>query len=240
MKVPNISPSRLSTRAQCKRRETYSRCRPRGPQHPAAALGEAVHNVLEGWLEHGKIDTTTKQGQIAAPGLVHLPMPGVAQVETKFREQWADGVWYSGRIDFQYGDPVGTVLIGDHKTTGNWSRVKTAAELLDDPQRIIYSYWAVQKFPAVENVAAQWIYYHTKNPPKSESVIVIEPAALVRERFLQMHHAQALPLLADVHTPPEAMPRSIGPLCKWCDFRLECLENVSTTDLAIHSLLSKG
>ncbi len=237
MNIPNISPSRLATRDQCKRKETYSRCRERGPQHPAAAFGDEVHKVLETWLTAGAPpDPNTKAGKVATPGLALLPMPGTATVETKFKEQW-NGVTYSGRIDFAYPTaPTSTVLVGDHKTTGNWAYIKTENDLLDDPQRIVYSAWAAFRFPDVEHIAAQWVYYHTKKPPKATSVLVVESRAHVLERFDHLHQTKALTLLADVHIPPEDMPRTISTLCNYCNHKPECWEGLAPAQIAAMQL----
>lgn len=206
--TPRVSPSQISNWQGCQRRWAYSyqAGRPRTPSSKAAEFGERTHLVLESWLLDGTPpNPKTPEGRVALPGLKHLPMPGTARVEGSFAFEY-DNVLYNGRLDFAY--QAGAVaVVGDHKTTGRPDAIKTADQLLDDPQRIIYSRWALDEFRS-EYVIAQWIYYMTRGTPRAEPVVVLGTRAEVDERFERQHRDVVVPLVAAKGRPPEELPQN--------------------------------
>ncbi len=125
-----ISASQIDTYRTCARKWAWKYIgRVDGPQHPSAALGERVHGVLEGWLRDGKaIDTSTREGKIAAAGVSKLPMPGRGLVERKFDWRSPAGILYTGRLDLEH-ERDDVLVVHDHKTTSSFGWAKTEEDL---------------------------------------------------------------------------------------------------------------
>src|SRR5690606_23779988 len=114
------------------------------PPNKWADFGTRVHELLESWLQHGTApDPATAEGRCAIPALSILPPPrSDLAVETEC-DFYHEGVHYTGRIDLIYGlRSREIVVVHDHKTTGDFKWSKSPAQLVDDPQRVIYSHWA--------------------------------------------------------------------------------------------------
>lgn len=233
-----VSPSQVGTKRGCWRKWWYSRNRPR-VQKPSAAAGELVHKVLEHWMRDAvPPDPNTPEGRCALPGLPYLPLPGVAAVELRL-DMPHEGVHYNGRIDYLYGyEPARVVIVGDHKTTGDFKWVKTSAQLLVDPQRIIYSRWAAITF-GVPYVLANWTYYRRGSKPAARSVTLCESAAAIELRFRDLHRRDGLPILAAKSlTHPDSFPRNLSHCSAFggCEHRGECLANVNPVDIAVGAM----
>lgn len=242
-----VSPSQIGEwRDGCQRRWWYDRNR-KCAQNTYAEFGDRTHLHLEGWLEHGApppIELPPEHpdhapAHCAVAGLEHLPPPGTALVEQRFRMEHG-GVVYSGRIDFLYGyDPGRVIVVGDHKTCGNLRYAKTPEQLLDDPQRIVYTRWACVTF-GVETGVAQWVYYRRKRP-KAKPVIFAEHRDAVERRFEHLHRTAGLPIIAAKHLPtPDRLPRNLS-RCKLyppegCPHQRECLADVPPAEIAIAAL----
>lgn len=231
-KRPHVSPSQIATWRKCNRKWAYSRIRPRS-ENRYAAFGERAHAQAEQWLLEGTPPTSnTAEGRCILAGLEHLPLPKTAQVEVPFRFTASpdDAFDFLGRIDFLYGyDPGKSIVVGDHKTTGDLGYAMNEAELLADPQRVIYSYWAATEFN-VEFVAAQWVYYR-RQPPASHPVVVIEHRDQIADRFVEIH-AEATAIVASIGREPRELPRNLEHCSAYggCPYRAECLVDVSPTD----------
>ncbi len=239
-----ISPSQINAWHDpafgCPSRWWYDRNRPR-VQHPAAQYGTDVHQVLEDYQAIGKApDLTTREGLTAVAGLGLLSPPRTAQVEISMSFAH-DRVLYNGRIDFCEGYvPRKHVIVGDHKTIGTLSRHKTEAELLDDPQRILYSYWAMHTY-RVDAVTARWIYYQrvtqSKKAGEAKAVQFTESAGDIAERFHDLHQKRGLPILdAKLRelTPPD-LEKNLGACHMFpphgCPHKTECHKTVSPLDI---------
>lgn len=138
------------------------------------AFGSAVHAELEKWLKLGRMPSDTPAGKVAAQGLHFLPTPRSGlKIEYGFDMAWIGDVTLTGFIDCLCLDGVepsdknnwkgsGRPLVIDHKTTSALRYTKTEAELLEDPQAILYAVYTMIAFeaPAVD---ARWVYYAASN-----------------------------------------------------------------------------
>lgn len=231
-----VTPSRINNRRRCKRRAWYDAHRPRGEPNIYAAFGDATHLHLEAYLEHGTPPPLTEpEGECAFSGLANLPLPGEALVEQKFSFDY-DGLMYRGRIDFLTGHVPGLmIVVGDHKTIGDLKRRKTPEQLVDDPQRIVYSYWAAKMF-GVSHVTTHWIYYRRKRP-KAESVSFTSDVSEINERFARLHIEEGKPSADEIDLPtPDSLPRDLTACFLFppegCPYRGECQEGLTPLDLA--------
>ena len=166
-----LSASQIGTWNQCKRKWGYSYLdRIKTPSHPSAELGQRVHAILEAWLRDGTaFDLSTQEGQIAAAGLQHLPLPGTAEVEQGFVVQ-TEAAKYRGFIDARFRDELPVIL--DHKTTSDLRWAKTEEDLRKDVQATLYAAEAMLRTGS-DAVELRWIYYTTRKPYKSRKVSLI-------------------------------------------------------------------
>lgn len=158
----------------------------------SAELGSRVHKILEEYLEHGTLpDQTTREGEIATSGIHLLPEPGLAIVEDTIGFIAPSGVRFTGRSDFTYlspniytweGGAFNPLVIGDHKTTGDFRWMKTADILRNDPQALIYAADSLLKTgdPAVE---LHWVYYRTRGAPQARETRVTLTVGDIQEKF---------------------------------------------------------
>jgi hypothetical protein len=200
-----VSPSQIATWRGCCRKWAYSRCRSR-TENTYAIFGQAVHKVLEAWLQWGVIpNLLDPHGACAMAGLHFLPMPPQPGVEHGF-EFLFDGVLYNGRIDLLSGFVARRhIVVTDHKSTGDLKWAKEPDELQDDPQWITYGYYAAHALD-VDLVIGQWVYYR-RGKPKAIDTTIAETRAILTQRFLRQHHLHVLPLAAS----RRCMPANDGP-----------------------------
>lgn len=204
----HVSPSQINTFARCPRKWAYSRTAER-TETAATKFGTKVHTILEDWLLARKLPSpNTPEGRCALAGLEHLPMPKTdgLTIEAELLLHY-DNVKYVGRIDFALVTPTG-ITIGDHKTTKDLSYAKTEDDLLEDSQRIIYSYWAAQTYGAQE-VNAKWVYYQ-RHPPVSHTVEFSESSSRIAERFEDLHKRFSLPIIQADPERPTSVERNLG------------------------------
>lgn len=179
--------------------------------HYSAALGKRVHSILEGWLRHGTppdpMETLTLEtrrgpkdyypGQIAEAGLHYLPPPGIPAVERHITLV-SEASYWRGFKDFEHIEgpdgrphqphplaaqlPGHVVVTGDHKTTSDYKWAKTEADLLEDPQAMIYAAEAMAGY-GVDTVLLRWVYYRTKGRPDAMPVEVRVDRAHVSAQF---------------------------------------------------------
>jgi RecB family exonuclease len=201
---PHVSPSQINTFARCPRKWAFSRVAERN-ETPATKFGTKVHEILESWLLERKLPSAnTQEGRCALEGLKHLPMPQSEGLHIEHPlEMEYDDVRYVGRIDFIHVAEAG-ITVGDHKTTKDLSYAKTEEDLLDDPQRIIYSHFIAQTF-GVEDVEAKWVYYQ-RFPPASAVVSFSESSAAIEERFQELHNKYSLPIVQAHGVDPMELP----------------------------------
>ena len=182
-----ISPTQVSTLEMCERKWGWGYIKKiKAPPNKFAQLGLDVHDVLEAFLRHGTApDRETQVGAIAIPGLKYLPQPGAAVVEGKFLwELPTEDFDITGRIDWRDRASVvqdgverrarivelalagEVVQIGDHKTTGDFKWAKTADDLREDVQAVVYAAYYMHLMQ-VQAVLGRWVYYRTRRTPKA-------------------------------------------------------------------------
>ena len=147
-----------------------------------AELGDRVHTVLEKYLKYGKtIDTSTREGKIAFPGLKHLPLPRSKgmRVEEWFVLKFGVAV-YRGLKDVEIilKDKIPKVM--DHKSTRNFKWKKSQQELKTNLQAGIYAADCMVK-TGIDLVEEEWIYYKTEGKPKAEPVKIQMTQELVED-----------------------------------------------------------
>lgn len=229
----HVSPSQLETRRTCPRKWWYSRNRPR-TRNKWAEYGERCHLMLERWLEHGvQPDASTPEGRTVLAGLHLVPMPftpGMA-VEHKLDDVLLFGVPWRMRLDVLYGYVRDvSVIVSDHKTTGDLAWAKLAEILADDPQWIAYSYWAAEAFN-VPWVIGQWTYFRRK-PPKAEPQHIMQSREVITARMWRLHTEEVAPLVAAANDPMEAHERRYSGCDAFggCPYRDECYSGLSALD----------
>lgn len=220
--IPHVSSSQHSTWEGCPRKWGYSRRRER-TDTPETLFGTRAHEVAENYGKFGiPPDPTTREGACILAGLHLIPLPGQALHEVDF-EFLAGGVPYRGRIDMIYGyDPGVVVVIDDHKTTGWLGNAKDERRLEDDPQRVIYSFWALHAY-SVEYVAFKLTYYQRKKPA-AKPVIYLGHRDEITRAFWARHNRVSLPIVQAHNLPLEALPRNFDHCSAFrgCEFRKEC------------------
>lgn len=182
MSRPRLSASQIATFRDCARKWAWGKIE-KVPQAPNryAELGSRVHEVLENWLRDGTPFPDTKEGRIAASGIAHLPMPGVAEVEGDFQLSLASAD-FTGRIDAQFLEN-GVPVILDHKTTSGLQWAKTAEDLRVDVQAMIYAAHALEKYDTTA-VQLRWVYYLTdETKAKSKRVHLLVHAPEIAEQL---------------------------------------------------------
>lgn len=223
--MPHVSPSQIHTWRKCRRKWAYSRVRPRS-SNKYAAFGSKVHEYREHWLRDCvPPDANTPEGRCAIAGLELLPMPGTVGVEVGIRFTFEDVV-YVGYADVLQWAPV---HVHDHKSCGSFDYALTEQDLLTDPQRIIYSFWAAWVLAAPQ-VGATWHYLQRK-PPRAKPVSIVEDSTTIAARFVDLHRRDGLPIIQSQADgiDPENYPRSLDHCSAYggCPFAEECLRGVS-------------
>lgn len=141
--MKHVSPSQIKTWRICKRKWWYEKVAGIRQETTAAQqLGTDVHELLEHYVEYGKVLPDTFAGQIAKAA---LPMVNTdSKCEHGFNVPLIEGVSALGRIDFTHFG-----VIEDLKTTSSMRYAKTPEELKTDPQAVMYL-WAAQRDPGLE------------------------------------------------------------------------------------------
>lgn len=181
---PRLSASQIDTYRLCPRKWGWGYLdKIRTPPNKYAALGTAVHKVLERWLQEGvppRRDSET--GQIALPGLKYLPPPGQAVVEGRFYWDLPDEPFdLVGVMDWR--DTIdGRPRVGDHKTTGDFKWVKAPGDLIEDVQATIYAKRTLVQTGAPV-IKGRWVYYRTVRPYTARCVDYSATVEQVDQRF---------------------------------------------------------
>lgn len=134
-------------------------------QKGAASKGDAVHKVLEDWLEGRPVDWTTDAAKIAMTGLHLIPRPQTngVEVERRFSIRLG-GHWIRGRSDWRKLGEIPEV--GDHKTSGDIEKhAKTEEELATNIQAAIYAADVMGR-SGTNAADLVWVYYPTKKGAK--------------------------------------------------------------------------
>jgi len=240
----SVSPSQFNTFADCKRQWWFQSVLGLStPQRPSAALGEAVHAQLETYLDTGKQPDDTEAGRIARAGLSLLPAPGVVWTEVSMSshkredrqkaalsgvpEMTLAGVRVNGFIDVL--DLSGErPLVLDHKTTSNLQYAKTADQLRDDPQMVLYGSFALSVADhmslEVDRVDTGHVVYLTKGAPLArKTVVTLDRDHLSKERARLAGTVEEMKGYATVRDP-DSVPGEPTSCNKYggCHFRDKC------------------
>lgn len=240
-RTPNASPSQLEAWGReprttgCRRKWAYRRRRPRTSESKYQAFGTKTHKHLENRVRHGTWTpeiAASPEGKTLAAALHHFPAPGEGVGEHEVHVDML-GIRWIMKIDAlsQYV-PGYSVRVQDLKTTGDLRNAKSEADLLEDPQRLAYAYWAATTLE-VDYVETQWVYAKRFPKPACTTVTVVEHRDLIIPRFERMHHADVVPMIRANATPLDAFPRdglSNGE-CNRCDHRKECHAPLNPLDL---------
>ena len=138
--VKHVSPSQITTFRRCPRRWFLEKVEGRvSPPSEAQKLGTEVHDIVEHYIEHGRLIPDNLAGQIAKAALpmVHRE----SKCEHQFKLDLVDGISVTGRIDYTRKG-----VIEDLKTTSDMRYAKTPQELETDAQALIYL-WAARRDP---------------------------------------------------------------------------------------------
>lgn len=175
------SASQIDTFRDCKRKWALDKIDkvPRG-QNKYAALGSAIHDVLENYLKTGEwpmpgevlaeIEGREYFGDelaaIALPGVPYLPEPGVADVEGQFLMDLPGLGVMIGYIDAEFVEDGVPVNI-DHKTTSDLRWAMTEEQLKENTQSVIYAVHTLEKH-GVDVIKNRWVYYQ-RNPKRTRA-----------------------------------------------------------------------
>lgn len=240
----SVSPSQFNTFSDCKRQWWFQSVFGLStPQRPSAALGEAVHNQLEAYIDTGKLPDDTEAGRIAKAGLSLLPEPGTAWTEVSMSDRkkgdrdketltgvpqmYLSGIKVNGFIDLLDLSGVRPLVI-DQKTTSDLKYAKTAAELREDPQMVLYGTFAlaaaISQGVDVDAVDAGHVVYLTRGAPLARKTVVTldsKHLAAQRERLAQI--VEEMKGYAKARTP-DAVPGEPTSCNKYggCHFRDKC------------------
>jgi hypothetical protein len=235
------SASQISTFRDCQRKWALKHlAKLETPQNPYAALGSYIHERLEEYLTEGKLPTSssalalelvTPKGlkvyshaeilDIMLPGLVHLPAPGVADVERGFTLDLGDRGDLVGYIDFLVH--TDHLRVGDHKTTSNMNFALTDETIRADVQNTIYAVAALELYPDFAEVDSTWVYYST-NPRRPKSTIAkctSDEKTLAAPWEGVLHTIDEMNAVAESGTDPKEVAATITACDKYggCPFR---------------------
>lgn len=180
MTFPLGSASQTSLHEECLRKYALRYvCNIDSPTTASQALGKDVDdNKLQPYLSKGTpIEIDTPAGQIAAAGLHLLPPPMYSGLEVQkgfempvpkknFGWRGFIDLWLPNRGLPDFEDAPGIPIVVDFKTTKNWNWIKSADDLLVDPQAQIYAMYAMWATKARE-VDLVWTYFRTTPPYKA-------------------------------------------------------------------------
>lgn len=224
----------------CRRKARYSADVPRDQSHRTiyTVRGTLLHELAETYLQTGDLprgvtESVTYLGCELSPdeyntvcgvfttGVPYLPEPGTLETERAWRRTH-DGVVYGGTVDMvRLG--ADTVFIGDHKSASTPRYIHTPETLAQDPQWLLYAWWALQETPSATSAEGMWLYY-IRSPRKAIPVRVTATRAEIEEAFARLHRRESLPILRDAQCDPTELPRTLSACNAYggCEFRAEC------------------
>ena len=146
----------------------------------AMELGSKVHTCLEGYLAGGPLEGDPAIVEIAEQGVHLLPPAGEnLKIEMSLDDYPLPDlpIPFKGFIDClilptREGDLLEVL---DHKTTSAFKYAKTAADLAEDTQMIVYAKHVLFHFPAEREIRLSHIAYLTKEPlaPARKTSVVV-------------------------------------------------------------------
>lgn len=248
-----VSATQIKSFLSCHRKWWYDKAAhlPKKPQGRGAALGHAAHQRIERWALHGSDvrGPLERAGDaLIAPFAPHFPANGGAvEIEASIESpplRTPGGVVFVGFVDlvlppalaarpeFQQIElgvmlpPARRAWIVDHKFKKDLERyADSKADLETDPQAIIYSRWALERWPDLDAILFAHHNHQTQGRRWAFRQWVDLSADHVRDRFVD--------LCALIDGPMQAAARSLVDLevshnedsCTafgGCDFALTC------------------
>lgn len=165
-----ISPSQIATWNTCPRKWGWDKLEGvPSPTSPQAEFGTGVHSLAEAWFRDLALPLgEEREAKVARALIQKYPAPqGMYNMYTEryftFEHPSVEGVVFHGYIDLEfrcYAFP-GEVVVSDHKTTGDLVWAKTSADLLEDPQSIIYANSVYLRPEHDGLVRCRWTYVQT-------------------------------------------------------------------------------
>lgn len=254
----SFSASQVSTFRTCKRQWWFQSIMGLPtPQRASAALGEAVHAQLEDYLNDGKMpDESVPAGKIAKSALPYAPKPfevwtEVSMSDRKKREGDTDDAPMPGNMPrlFVAGLPVNGFIdvldlskdkpvVIDWKTTSDLKYAKTADDLMEDPQMVLYGSYALEVCASMgvmaDTVEAGHVVLLTKGAPQArKTMVTLNAKHLERERAKIGETVEEMKVHARA-TSPDDVPGEASACSMYggCHFRDKCqalgmLSNVS-------------
>lgn len=218
------------------------------PQRASAALGEAVHNQLEKYLDDGTQPDASQAGRIAKAGLHLNPKPGTVWTEVSMSGKNRDrkdvpedevpvpggmpkliiaGTPINGYIDVLDVSANKPVVL-DHKSTSSLDWAKTKEQLVEDVQMVIYGSYALDVCASMgvdaSVVEAGHIVYLTKGAPYAQRTTVdLTREHLASERKKIAETIEEMKEAAKEKTPA-AVPGEASVCNKYggCHFKDKC------------------
>lgn len=213
----HVSASQISTYLSCKRQWWWNKIAGLPTtQKPSAALGEAVHTSIEGYLA----------GQ---PALHPVAVPARKKldelralsplVETRMERRLRNGLVFIGRIDLLALDEA---LVVDHKTTSSLQYAKTEEELRGDVQMLAYAYELHCRKPVDEVRVAHNVLLTRGSGHRYTETSIPAPVILDGWRRIQ-DITDEMKQTAQVEAP-DTVPPTWSACDKYggCDFREQC------------------
>lgn len=169
-----VSASQISKWRSCKRQYAFEYVEGHyPPSTDKQEFGTAVHKALEQYVSSGAVLDESPEHRVAAQAIgCGVVEPG--EVERKFDVPVSSGIELTGFVDLVI--PRGkTVRVIDYKTTSDLRYCKTEDDLIDDPQALVYSAWAMLEYEVLE-VECVWLYLAASNSggkraPKGSRVV---------------------------------------------------------------------
>ncbi len=163
-----VSNSQISKYMRCQKKWWYSYgpLQLKEPPSKKAAMGTAVHAVLEAYLRDGTPIPDTPAGVIASVGLDKLRPAEELEIERSITLPLNEVSNMLCRIDMLgKNEPY----VGDHKTTSDLKWVKTRAQVASDIQLLTYAYAGYHETKP-DTVTGELIYYVREGQKVSMSV----------------------------------------------------------------------
>lgn len=153
-------------------------------QTPAMAAGSRIHAEIENHLLHGA--PLLSQTSIAGKHFIPSAGDGIL-VETEVKP-WlsVDGVAVVGRVDLwnhrglyrdpegdEQTDPPNTLESLDWKTTSDFKWTKSAKELANNVQLLVYAEVGFRMWPHLEQARLTHVYFRTRGRPEAKLVTTL-------------------------------------------------------------------
>ena len=222
VKLPTLSPSRLSSALMCGRQARLNSQHGQGPPGAPALIGSLVHRVLEIAAEcGGKVGPSTFLRILAAEtpdyeigaaaGLILADMDPVdfsrtIETEKRFSDHVKYGFRYRGIIDRIDQRTPSKIRITDYKS----GACKTRAELEGAAQTLVYLSWAVEEY-GTEDVTM--IYHYVSAGISIKIGYDEEKVEAGLSRAGDLYRA----FLDDENPEP-----TMGDSCAWCSHKAGC------------------